>query len=174
MKWGRVRDVSLLEPHDGGWIKLKTRVQHPGAAVITWDTRRCERVVLSFLNSGQARDVFAVAGLGLVFKIQKAIYDEVSNAKEAALAEGELRAFAAQVYGCVTCMWQGVEVSVLVMEQVPWDFHSYVNDVWLGRKPEPEAIHALLFAIGSFFNVVRVLAVDKKYCVKDLHWGNVG
>ena len=129
-----VRDLLLLDPHDGGRTKLKTKVKHPGAAMITWGPRSSEKVVLSFLNSAQARDVFAVAGLGLVFKIQRASYAEHSNAKEAALAEGDLRGFAAQVYGCVKCMWQGVEVSVLVMEQVPWDFHSYVNDVWLGSQ----------------------------------------
>ena len=119
MKRERILALELWEPQDGGRTKLKNRIKHPGKAKITWEPRSSEKVVLSFLKSGQARDVFAVAGLKLVFKIQRASYAEHSNAKEAALAEGELRAFAAQVYGCVKCMWQGVEVSVLVMEQVP-------------------------------------------------------
>ena len=55
--------LELLEPHDGGGIKLKNKILHPGAAVITWHPRSTETVVLSFLKSGEARDVFAVAGL---------------------------------------------------------------------------------------------------------------
>ena len=61
--------LELLEPHDGGGIELKNKILHPGAAVITWDPRSSETVVLSFPKSGAARDLFAVAGLGLVFKI---------------------------------------------------------------------------------------------------------
>ena len=71
MKRAGVLKLELLEPHDGGGIKLKNKILHPGAAVITWDPRSSETVVLSFLKSGEARDVFAVAGLGLVFKIQR-------------------------------------------------------------------------------------------------------
>ena len=62
-KRARVLKLELLEPHDGGGIKLKNKILHPGAAVITWDPRSSETVVLSFLKSGEARDVFAVAGL---------------------------------------------------------------------------------------------------------------
>ena len=142
MKLEGILAVELLEPQYGVQPKLKNKIAYPGKAKITWGGRSSEIVPLSFLKSGAWRDVFAVAGLGLVIKIQQAIHAEHCNEKEAALAEGGLRGCAARVYGCVRCVWKGVaeqdvDVSCLVMEQVPWDFQSYVTEVWFGRKPEP-------------------------------------
>ena len=68
-----------------------------------------------------------------------------------------MRCCTAHVFGCLECEWEGEEVSVLVMERVPWDFHQYAA-AWFQVQPAPEAIHALLFGIGSFFLVMRLNA----------------
>ena len=36
-----------------------------------------------------------------------------------------VRCFAAHVFGCLECTWEGEEVSVLMMERVPRDTHRY-------------------------------------------------
>ena len=109
----------------------------------------------------------------MVLKIQRGVFHNNSNAREAAIAEGDLRCCTARVFGCVKCDWGGEQVSVLVMERLLWDFDAYAS-FWFGCHPGPETIHPLLLSIGSFFSVLRILAVDLRYCVRDCHWGNVG
>ena len=99
MKLERILAVELLEPQYGVQPRLKNKIARPGKAKITWAGGSSAIVLLTFLKSGEWRDVFAVAGLGLVIKIQKAIIAEGSNEREAALAEGGLGGCAARVYG---------------------------------------------------------------------------
>ena len=53
---------------------------------------------LSYLKSGEARDVFAVDSFPMVLKIQRGVFHNNSNAREAAIAEGDLRCCTAHAW----------------------------------------------------------------------------
>ena len=55
MKRAGVLKLELLEPHDGGGIKLKNKILHPGAALITGDQMQQPRFACCLVSVPGAR-----------------------------------------------------------------------------------------------------------------------